>query len=125
MLILSVNEIIQLHDEIIIASGGLAGVRDYGLLESAILGCFQTFGGAELYPSVIDKAARLAYSICKNHPFADGNKRTAVSSMVIFLQIQKIYLIYTQQELITLALNIANDRITHEQIAGWIHAHTR
>lgn len=75
------------------------GIHNMGLLESAISTPFQTFGGQDLYPSIIDKAARLCYGLAKNHPFRDGNKRSAVHSMLVFLYINGIELKYTQLEL--------------------------
>ena len=81
MKILTTNEVVELHEKIIAATGGSFGIRDLGLLESAVLGCYQSFGGDDLYPTAIEKAARMAYAVCKNHPFIDGNKRVAVASM--------------------------------------------
>ena len=117
---MSVDDIIFLHDHLVIANGGSFGIRDYGLLESALRGCYQSFSGIELYPSPAEKAAWLAFSLCKNHPFVDGNKRTAVSSMVILLQTMSLHLRYNQQDLITLALDIDSNRITYEEIVTWI-----
>ena len=68
MLILSFEDVVELHKKIITATGGSHGVRDFGLLESAVIGCYQSFDGVDLYPTVINKAARIAYTICKNHP---------------------------------------------------------
>ena len=117
---MSVDDIIYLHDRLVSANGGSFGIRDYGLLESALCGCYQSFNGIELYPSPVEKAAWLVFSLCKNHPFVDGNKRTAVSTMVIFLQTMDLQLQYSQQDLINLALDIDNNRITYEEIVTWI-----
>jgi death-on-curing protein len=123
MIILTVAEIIQLHKKIIIATGGTQGIRDERLLESAVLGCYQTFGGEELYPTVIKKAARMSFAICKNHPFIDGNKRTAVTSMLVMLRMNNVALTYTQPELIELVLGIANGSIDYDSIVAWICVH--
>ena len=77
-MLITVAETIELHDKIILVTGGSPGLRDFGLLESAVMGCYQSFDGIDLYPTIIEKSARMAHSICKNHPFVDGNKRTAV-----------------------------------------------
>ena len=77
MILLTVAEIIKIHEKLIAATGGSPGIRDAGLLESAVLGCYQSFGGIDLYPTIINKSARMAFAICKNHPFVDGNKRVA------------------------------------------------
>lgn len=123
MLSLTVSEITELHDSIIIKTGGSPGLRDMGLLESAVLGCHQSFDGVDLYPTVIDKSARMAYSICKNHPFVDGNKRSAVIAMLVLLRINGVELTYSQHELVSLGVGISNDLITYEEIASWINAH--
>jgi len=90
MIILTVDEIIHIHKKLITRTGGADGLRDRRLLESAVLNCYQTFGGEDLYPSVIDKAARLAFGICADHPFIDGNKRAAVTSMLVILRLNNM-----------------------------------
>ena len=75
MKIITKNQIILLHDQIISETGGTKGLRDEGLLESALFTPFQVFGNEELYPSIIGKAARLGFGLVKNHAFLDGNKR--------------------------------------------------
>lgn len=75
MIILSKEQILMLHSQLIEATGGSDGIRDEGMLESAISNPFQTFGGKELYPSIQAKAAQLCYGLVKNHPMIDGNKR--------------------------------------------------
>jgi death-on-curing protein len=74
---LTVSEVLSLHMRIIEQSGGAAGVLNLGSLESALGQCRMSFGGQELYPSLAEKAASICYSIVQNHPFVDGNKRTA------------------------------------------------
>jgi death-on-curing protein len=123
MIILTTSEVIELHEKLVAATGGSPGLRDKGLLESAVLGCYQSFGGDDLYSTVIEKAARLAYAICKNHPFVDGNKRVSVTSMLVILRMNDINLSHTQQELITLGLGIADGSLEYENIVAWINAH--
>ena len=123
MIILTTDEIIELHEKLIVATGGSPGIRDAGLLESAVLGCYQSFGSEDLYPTIVEKAARMAYAICKNHPFIDGNKRTAVASMLVILRMNDIRLLFTQAELITLGLGIADSSITYENIVSWVNEH--
>ena len=91
-----------------------------GLLESAISTPFQTFGGQDLYPSIIDKAARLCYGLAKNHPFRDGNKRSAVHSMLVFLYINGIELKYTQLELEEMIIAVADSRMPSDELKKWI-----
>lgn len=72
---LSKRQILMLHEQLLSQTGGLPGLRDEGLLESALSAPFQSFGDVDAYPSLPQKAARLCYGLVKNHPFTDGNKR--------------------------------------------------
>lgn len=123
MIILTAEEILRLHRKLIDKTGGLDGVRDVGLLESSVMSCMQTFDDQELYPDIVDKAAWLTFSICKNHPFIDGNKRIAVLCMLTMLRINKIEISYSQKELIFLGLSVAEGSMGYEQIIEWIHQH--
>jgi len=123
MIILTTDEIIEIHNKLIQVTGGSHGIRDMGLLESAVLGCTQTFGGEELYPTIIEKASRLAFSVCKNHPFIDGNKRVAVTVLLVILRMNDVTLSFTQQELITLGLGIADGSISYNDIKEWVIIH--
>lgn len=123
MIILTADEVITLHQRLILKTGGLDGIREVGLLESAVWNCFQTFDEEELYPGVIEKSARMAFGICQNHPFIDGNKRTAVLAMLTILRVNQISLRYTQEELITLGLSVADGTMNYEAIVSWIHEH--
>jgi death-on-curing protein len=125
MIILTVSEVVALHGKLIAATGGLPGIRDAELLESAVFGCYQSFGDEDLYPTVIEKAARMAFAICKNHPFADGNKRAAVTSMLVILRVNDIELSYTQTELVNLGLGIATGAVDYGNIVAWLRAHTK
>lgn len=81
---------ILLHKDIIAESGGSAEIRDGGLLDYALNAPFQTFSETELYPTLIEKAARLGYSLIKNHAFVDGNKRIGAHAMLVFLALNSI-----------------------------------
>ena len=87
MKVLLKEQIVLLHSELIRRYGGSDGIRDEGLLESSVNLPFQTFGGADLYPSLLEKAARLAYGLINNPPFIDGNKRIGAHAMLVFLGI--------------------------------------
>jgi len=123
MIVLTTDEVIEIHDKLINVTGGSPGLRDIGLLESAVLGCNQSFGGVDIYPTIIDKAARLAYAVCKNHPFIDGNKRVAVTALLVTLQMNDILLSFTQTELIDLGLGVADSSIDYDGIIAWVNAH--
>ncbi|MCI5530295.1 MAG: Fic family protein, partial [Blautia sp.] len=85
MIILSKEQVLMLHEQLIAATGGINGVRDEGLLDSALANPFQSFGGEELYPSIQAKAAQLCYGLVKNHSMIDGNKRIGAHVMLVFL----------------------------------------
>ena len=119
-MLITVEEVIKLHDKIIFETGGYPGLRDIRLLESAVLGCYQSFDGIDLYPTIMEKSARMAYTICKNHPFLDGNKRTAIVAMLVILRMNNIVLTYSQSELVALGVGIAENRINNEDILTWI-----
>jgi len=123
MILLAVDEVVELHEKLIVATGGSSGLRDKNLLESAVLGCSQSFGGEELYPTIVEKAARIAFAICNNHPFIDGNKRVAVTALLVILRMNDISLKFTQQELVTLGLRIADSSIDYESVVNWVRAH--
>ena len=116
MIVITISEVVEIHEKLIAVTGGSPGLRDMGLLESAVLGCYQSFGGIDLYPSVIEKAARMAFAICKNHPFIDGNKRVAVTSMLVILRMNDISLAYAQRELVMLGLGIADGGIDCDNV---------
>lgn len=85
MRFLTLIEVLALHRMVIEQSGGAFGIRNVGLLESAIAQPRMTFGGEDLYPSLLEKAAALGFSIIMNHPFVDGNKRTGHAATETFL----------------------------------------
>ena len=99
------------------------GVRDMALLESAVNAPFQTFCGQDLFPSIYEKAARLLYGIANNHAFVDGNKRTAVHAMEVFLIMNRVSLDYTIDEMEVMVIGIADNTLTYEDAARWITEH--
>ncbi len=101
------------------------GIHDMNLLESAVSTPFQSFAGEELYPTILDKAARLCYGLTKNHPFCDGNKRSAIHSMLVFLYINGIDLDYTQQELEDMVVDVAADNLDSDGIKQWLLKHKK
>ena len=82
------EQVIKIHSILISKTGGMDGVRDENLLDSALKTPFQTFEGKDLYPEILDKASQLCYSLIKNHPFADGNKRIGIHLTLLFLMIK-------------------------------------
>lgn len=123
MRVLTKSQIIRLHKDLIAESGGSYEIRDDGLLDSAINAPFQSFGGAELYPTILEKASRLGFGLIKNHPFVDGNKRIGAHVMIVFLALNHIELVYEDKELIDLILNIASGSKSEKHLLNWLQNH--
>lgn len=123
MIRLSKEQVIKLHSQLIAETGGSDGIRDEGLLESALAAPFQSFGEEEAYPTTVQKAARLGYGLIKNHAFIDGNKRIGTHVMLVFLALNKIELDYTQKELSDTILKVASGEFSFEDLLKWILTH--
>ena len=118
---LTVEDIYELHRDAFVLS---SGVRDKNLLASAVNTPFQTFMGSDLYPFLYDKAAQLCYGIANNHPFTDGNKRTALHSMYVYLIINGFDIAASQQEVENLIINVAAGNMTNTELAEWLRENT-
>lgn len=112
-----------LHDDLISQTGGTRGIRDKGLFDSAVHAPFQSFGGSDLYPSLLEKAARLGYGLIKNHPFIDGNKRIGTHAMLVFLAVNHVFLEYEDSELTETILEIASGTKNEKQLLFWLQNH--
>ena len=123
MKILTKRQILLLHSELAEVSGGSSELRDEGLLDSAISAPFQSFGGIDLYPDIILKAARLGFGLIKNHPFVDGNKRIGAHAMIAFLEVNSISLEYEDDELIEIILSVASGVSLDEDLVVWLKDH--
>ena len=117
------QNILNLHTDLIEAFGGSHGVRDEGLLDSAVNAPFQSFDGIELYPTILEKAARLGFGLIKNHPFLDGNKRIGVHAMLVFLDINHVSFTYEDAELIELGLSAASGALDYQGVLEWLRDH--
>lgn len=120
MIWLNEEQVIFLHDDVVVKSGGRSGLRDERLLSSAIYSPLQTYGGVELFPSTIEKIARITAGLTKNHPFLDGNKRIGAHAMLVLLNLNGIKIGYTQKELSDLFLSLAAGESSYEDIKEWI-----
>ncbi|NTS41641.1 type II toxin-antitoxin system death-on-curing family toxin [Flavisolibacter sp. BT320] len=118
-------DILLLHERSINDYDGSHGVRDAGLLEAAIARPFQTFGGKDLYPTPIEKAAALGESLIKNHPFVDGNKRTGLLAMASFLINHQYTFQASSKELYSFIVNISTGAITFDEIVAWLKQFTK
>ena len=123
MIFFEFEQVIKLHSALIAKTGGMDGIRDENLLDSALKSPFQTFGGNELYPDIFDKASQLCYSLVENHPFADGNKRIGVHLTLLFLKLNNVNIEYSQAELIDFGLSIASGKMNKDEIKNWFLNH--
>jgi death-on-curing protein len=122
---LSLEQVIRIHREMIQKFGGIEGVRDHKLLDSALNSPRQTFGGDDLYPTVIEKAAILGFGIVSNHPFLDGNKRTGQHVMEAFLELNGFVLESNVDEDERLILDIAGGIIDKNAVQDWLRRFAR
>ncbi|GIW01234.1 type II toxin-antitoxin system death-on-curing family toxin [Roseiflexus sp.] len=120
---LTLHEILEIYLRVMQQSGGLAGIRDLGALESAVAQPRMTFGGAELYPTVVEKVVSLGFSLIQNHPFVDGNKRTAHAAMETFLVLNRYEIRATVDEQESVILQVASGRMNRNEFVHWLNAH--
>ena len=123
MIRLTKDQVISMHRAMVAATGGSDGIRDEGLLESALEAPFQTFGGTDIYPTLLQKAARLGFSIVSNHPFVDGNKRIGVHTMLVFLELNGVEIDCTQDELVEVGLSLASGKMSADILFEWLGNH--
>lgn len=121
---LSKAQVIKIHSMLISQTGGKDGIRDEGLLESALNAPFQTFDGEYIYKTIKAKAAKLGYFLVKNHPFIDGNKRIGILVMITFLEINGVEVVCTDEELIDLGLGLADGTVNDNDLLNWIINHS-
>ena len=120
---LTKEQVLMLHRDLVRETGGADGLRDEGLLDSALNAPFQSYEEADAFPSIQQKAARLGFGLVKNHAFVDGNKRIGAHAMLVFLMLNGIDLDYTQEELSDLILQVASGDSSFEDMIKWIADH--
>ncbi len=120
---LTLSEVLELHRRTLETSGGTGGLRDLGMLESAIAQPRMTFGGSDLYPDLATQAAALCFSLIANHPFVDGNKRVGHAAMETFLLLsgREIDAPVDEQERIILA--VAAGHLSRDELTRWVREH--
>ncbi len=123
MIKFSKEKVMLLHRLLIEQTGGEEGIRDVGLLESALEACYATFDGKELFPKKEEKAARLCTGLISNHAFVDGNKRIGIYVLLTFLEVNGISLEVTDEELIEVGLSLAKGEMKYEDLLAWIFSH--
>ncbi len=121
---LNIDDVYTIHQEIILKAGSIASVRDFSLLHSAVERPKATYGGKDMYPTIFSKAAALLHSICMNHSFTDGNKRTAWISTKRFLKMNGYYLKTVRIEAVAFMLSVDNDKLPLKDISSWLKSHS-
>ena len=120
---LTLNEVLEVHRQVMAQSGGAEGLMHLPALESALAQPQMTFAGHDLYPSLIEKAATLAFSIIQNHPFVDGNKRTGHAAMETFLLLHEHEISAPSDEQERVLLQVAAGKLAREEFAAWLRRH--
>jgi death-on-curing protein len=120
---LTLHEVLEAHERILQQSGGGPGVLNLGALESALAQPHMTFDGQDLYPALVEKAAALGFSLIQNHPFMDGNKRTAHAAMETFLVLNGYEIVATVEEQEDMILQVAASKAGREVFTEWLRQH--
>lgn len=120
MIKISKEKVLLLHQMIAAETGGSVGIRDMGLLESALGNAYATFGGTELYKTKEEKAASLGFSLISNHAFVDGNKRIGVYIMLTFLEAEGIRMNCSNSDVVKLGLSVADGSMKYNDVLNWI-----
>jgi death on curing protein len=121
---LTLDEVLELHRLVVARSGGSAGIRDRGGLDSAVAQPRMAFGGQELYPTLEEKAAALGLSLVLNHPFVDGNKRVGHAAMETFLVLNGYELSAPVDEQEQVILRLAAGSLGRDEFVEWVRSHT-
>ncbi|MBI4096585.1 MAG: type II toxin-antitoxin system death-on-curing family toxin [Candidatus Levybacteria bacterium] len=122
---LILDEVIAIHDSMIELYGGSFGIRDIGLIQSAVSRPQASFAGIDLYPTIFNKVAALFHSLMFNHAFLDGNKRTTMTATARFLAINGYSMEATQKEFVEFPIRVENKHLSLEAIAGWLKKHSK
>ena len=123
MIKFSKDKVLLLHKLIAQETGGSIGVRDEGLLESALEAAFSGFGGTEFYPTKEEKGARLGYNLISNHAFVDGNKRIGMYVMLTFLEVNGIRMDCTNEDVASAGLAVASGDMDYDALLSWVREH--
>jgi death-on-curing protein len=122
---LTLGEVVELHRRLLQATGGASGIRDFGALESAIAQPKATFGDVDLYPTLVEKAAALCFSLVQGHPFVDGNKRVGHAAMETFLVLNRTEMDAPVDDQERLMLDLAAGRIGRTDLTDWLRQHLK
>ncbi len=125
MIRFSQDKVLLLHQLITQETGGDPGLRDIGLLDSALESAYATFDGEDLYPSKEEKAARLGFALISNHAFVDGNKRIGMYIMLTFLEVNGIKIRPTNAEVVRVGLSVADGSMKYDGLLAWVRENVK
>lgn len=120
---LTVSEVLEIYSRVMEQSGGSVGILDLGALESAIAQPRMTFNGEELYPTIVEKASALGFSLIQNHPFVDGNKRAGHAAMETFLMLNGYEISASMDEQAEIVLGVASGKVERAEFTDWLQKH--
>ena len=121
---IELETVLEIYSRVIKSTGGTYGIRDKGILESALFAPLATFNGQNLYPGILKKVAVLLITITNNHPFVDGNKRAAFVTALTILASNGYEFNCSQEEIVEVILEIAQGNLDYEQVYQWLKANT-
>ncbi len=116
----TLGEVVELHRRLLTVTGGASGIRDLGLLESALAQPKATFDGVDLHPTLVEKAAALGFALVANHPFVDGNKRVGHAAMEVFLVLNGCEIDASTDEQERLILGVAAGEVDRQELVLWL-----
>lgn len=120
---LKVGEILEIYSRVMKQSGGSVGILDLGALESAVAQPRAIFNGEELYPTIVEKASALGFSLIQNHPFVDGNKRAGHAALETFLMLNGYEISASVDEQVDIVLGVASGKIDRDTFTAWLRSH--
>ena len=122
MIKFSKENVLSIYEVLTLKTGGTVGIRDEGLLASALEAPYQTFSGVDLFPTLIEKGVRLGFGLVSNHPFVDGNKRIGILIMLVFFEMNGILIDFTDDEVVDMALGVASGKYSYNDLLSIISA---
>ena len=122
MIKFSKENVLSIYEVLTLKTGGTVGIRDEGLLASALEAPYQTFAGVDLFPTLLEKGVRLGFGLVSNHPFVDGNKRIGILIMLVYFEMNGILIDFTDDEVIDMALGVASGKYSYNDLLTIVSA---
>lgn len=122
MIKFSKENVLSIYEVLTLKTGGTVGIRDEGLLASALEAPHQTFSGVDLFPTLLEKGVRLGFGLVSNHPFVDGNKRIGILIMLVFFEMNGILIDFTDDEVVDMALGVASGKYSYNDLLSIVSA---